>query len=102
MNHPLAFLLVLALAGQVQAQSPAVKNTETAGKMVDTQCAECHGRVVKGDATAIYTRADRRARDADALAKQVHACGAHLKTPLFPEEVEHLATYLNQRYYHFK
>ncbi|CAG0970331.1 Green heme protein [Burkholderiales bacterium] len=102
MKHPLVFLLVLALAGPVQAQSPAVQNAEAAAKMVDTQCAECHGRVVKGDAAAIYTRADRRTSDVDALAKQVHACGAHLKTPLFPEEEEHLATYLNQRYYHFK
>ncbi|MBI3149196.1 MAG: cytochrome c [Betaproteobacteria bacterium] len=102
MNPSSIFLFALALAGLTQAQNAPVANVESARKMVEGPCTECHGQVVKGDATAIFTRADRRARDHESLVKQVHACGTQLKTPLFPEEEEHLATYLNQRFYQFK
>lgn len=102
MKNASRLLLLLAFTTTAQAQTPSVNGTEGARKLVESQCAECHSRVLKGEPTLMYTRSDRRAQNAEALAKQVHVCGSQLKVPLFPEEEEHLATYLNRQFYQFK
>ena len=35
------------------------------------------------------------------LLSQVSYCNTQLKTQYFPDEEEHIAAYLNERYYHF-
>ncbi len=99
-NGFLAFCL--AIAGNAIAADPQVRDAAAARTMVEGPCAQCHSRLVKGNAEIIYTRADRRVRGPTELAKQVHSCGSQLKAPLFPEEEAHLATYLDTRYYQFK
>ncbi len=94
--------LLLAWATASVAQGSQVTSPESARAMVESQCADCHARWVKGEAQALYTRTERRVHKAEELAKQIHACGSQLKTPLFPEEEAHLATYLNSKYYFLK
>lgn len=69
--------------------------------LVDKDCHECHVRLF-GDRDAIYTRADRRVKTPAQLRAQVAFCNTQLATGYFPEEEEHIAAWLNQRYYQFK
>ena len=50
----------------------------------------------------IYTRADRKATTPAKLKAQIALCNSELGTGYFPEEEEHLATYLELTYYKFK
>jgi hypothetical protein len=55
-----------------------------------------------GDGNRIFTRPDRRVRNAEALVKQVRFCVDQTGAKIFPEDVEHIAAYLNQQFYKFK
>lgn len=93
----LAFITPLALA------APFDKGDAKAGKTShDKLCASCHAAKFGGDAGKIYTRAERRVKNASALSQQITACNAMLGTNLFPEDELHLAAYLNGQYYKFK
>jgi hypothetical protein len=94
----------IVFAGLALAQQPAEFGTgdATAGKpLVEKNCVSCHERKF-GDAARIYTRADRKVRTPAQLMAQVQLCNAELNTGLFPDEEEHVAAYLNARYYGFK
>jgi cytochrome c5 len=100
-----AALLAAALlvAGPVLAQQPGVlaHGDAAAGKvLVEKDCVACHVRRF-GNATEIYTRADRKVRTPEQLLAQVQFCNVDLKTGYFPEEEEHVAAYLNLQYYKF-
>ena len=69
--------------------------------LVDRDCTGCHVRIA-GDADRIYTRDDRRVRTPAQLRTQITYCNTQLGTGYFPDEEEHVAAYLNQRYYRFK
>lgn len=60
----------------------------------DAKCTMCHG-------TDVYTRDNRRVKNAEALRVQVARCDANLGTGLFPEDLDALAGHLNDNYYHF-
>ena len=65
----------------------------------------CGDRVevsLAGDADRIYARGERRARSPAQLLAQVSYCNAELRTGYFREEEEHIAAYLNKRYYRFE
>lgn len=64
-------------------------------------CEACHQRKVPGEG-AIYLRKDRKVTSLAKLHAQVASCNAQLKLGLFPEEEEHIASYLNATYYKFK
>jgi mono/diheme cytochrome c family protein len=69
--------------------------------LVDKDCHACHVRLF-GDPHLIYTREDRRVKTPAQLRAQVAFCNTQLATGYFPEEEEHIAAWLNQRYYRFK
>jgi cytochrome c2 len=68
--------------------------------LVDKDCHACHVRLF-GDQDRIYTRADRRVKTPAQLRAQVAYCNTQLGSGYFPDEEEHIAAWLNQRYYHF-
>jgi cytochrome c2 len=68
----------------------------------ESKCNACHVKLVGGDGTAIFTRADRKVRTAAGLLSQVRTCNTMLGTNWFPEDEENVAAYLNQTYYKFK
>jgi mono/diheme cytochrome c family protein len=69
--------------------------------LVDKDCHECHVRLF-GDQDRIYTRADRRVTTPAQLRSQIVVCNTQLGSGYFPDEEEHIAAWLNQRYYGFK
>ena len=98
--------IVLALAAAAAAAQPQPKPFATgdpaSGKALsDKDCVACHARKFDGDATRIYTRADRKVKTPEQLLAQVQYCNTELATHYFPEEEEHLAAYLNLHYYKF-
>ena len=69
-------------------------------KLVQThKCETCHQDKVYGPVGTIYLRKDRKVTSWAKLKAQVAGCNSMLNIGLFPEEEEHIATYLNQTYY---
>jgi hypothetical protein len=94
----------LALAGAAPAQQLHAfgAGDAAAGKILaEKDCVGCHERKF-GDAARIYTRADRKVKTPSQLMAQVQLCNVELKAGYFPDEEEHVAAYLNARYYGFK
>ena len=99
MNAKTLILLAATLAGGAAwAGDPAVGEKLATAK----NCAACHQRLVGGDGSKLYTRADRKVKTLAQLASQVHFCSTQFKTGWFPEDEEHVVAWLNHRYYHFK
>ena len=95
-------LLLLLLAASAQA-APFAKGDAKAGKALhEKQCASCHVGRFGGDGSKIYTRADRKIKDASALAQRITTCNANLGNNLFPEDEANLGAYLNKTFYKFK
>jgi len=69
--------------------------------LVRKSCQSCHIRQF-GDADRVYLRRDRKVNTPAQLAAQVARCNTETGAGLFPEEEDHVAAYLNQRYYKFK
>lgn len=102
----LAFVLACAFAaaGVAFAQQPRAfgAGDPAVGKpMVDKDCVACHERKFGTDARA-YTRIDRKVHTPEQLLAQVQLCNVELKAGYFPDDEEHVAAYLNARYYGFK
>ena len=69
-------------------------------KLVEThKCETCHSQKVYGAEGAIYQRKDRRVTTWSKLKSQVAACNTMLGVGLFPDEEEHIAAFLNERWY---
>lgn len=75
-----------------------------AGKQAfdEAKCNACHISRVGGDGNRIFTRPERRINDPQALVKLVRFCVSQTGASVFPEDVEHIAAYLNQQFYKFK
>lgn len=75
-----------------------------AGKLAfdEAKCNACHDARMNGDGNHIFTRPERRIKNAQALLKQVRFCVGQTGASVFPEDVEHIAAYLNQQFYKFK
>lgn len=98
----LMFSLALITAPAAHA-APFAKGDAAAGeKLHAEQCAACHVGRFGGDGSKIYTRADRRSKNASSLAQMITTCNANLGNNLFPEDEANLGAYLNKQYYKFK
>jgi hypothetical protein len=102
-NFILALAATSALSTSAAQAAPFDKGDAKLGKAThDKMCVGCHAGKFGGDGSKIYTRADRRVKNASALAQQITTCNAMLGNNLFPEDELHLAAYLNGQYYKFK
>lgn len=94
---------LLALLPLAAFADPFPKGDPRIGeKLVQEKCVACHVRLAGGDGSAIYTRAERKVNSPTSLRQRVAVCNAQLGSGWFPEDEEHAAAYLNQRYYKFK
>lgn len=94
--------VAMAVPALAQQPKPLAHGDVNAGRaLAERDCVACHARQF-GDATTIYTRADRKVHSPEQLLAQVQYCNVQLKSGYFPEEEEHVAAYLNQQYYKFK
>lgn len=82
-------LLAVSLGNPVHAADPALGK-----KLHQENCISCHG-------TEVYTRENRMIGSMDSLITQVNRCNVNLGTGWFDDEVEAVATYLNENYYKF-
>jgi cytochrome c553 len=97
-----ALLLLAALPAHAQHPAPFANADAAAGrKLAERDCVTCHVQRF-GNATAIYTRADRRVTTAGQLLAQVQRCNQELSTSYFPDDEENVAAFLNEAYYKFK
>jgi mono/diheme cytochrome c family protein len=81
---------------------PFAAGDPAAGKvLVDADCIDCHAKRFNGNADQMYVRADHKIKTPDQLLAQVRACNTQLGKSYFPEEEEHVAAYLNLKYYKF-
>jgi len=95
-------LATLAASAFAQQPAPFAGGDPAQGHMlVDRDCHGCHVRLF-GDPDRIYTRDDRRVKTPAQLRSQVAFCNTQLGAGYFPDEEEHIAAWLNQRYYGFK
>lgn len=100
-----AHLMILALAALPFGlhAAPFAKGDAKAGEKLHKElCVSCHIGRFGGDGSKIYTRADRRVKNASALAQQISTCNAMLGTQHFPEDELNLGAYLNATFYKFK
>lgn len=100
-----AAIMLLVLAAPALAAEPLAKGDPKAGEKLMSQAkcnSACHAALVGGDGTSIYTRASRKVKTPSQLLTQVRFCNTQLGTNWFPEDEEHVAAYLNQRYYKLK
>lgn len=82
-----------APAATETAQAPAAG--EHPGKAIhDANCISCHD-------SGVYSRADHKMQDFAMLSAQVRRCDANLGSKLFDEDMDKVADYLNETYYHF-
>lgn len=95
------FILLLPLALHAE---PFPKADPRAGKQAyeEAKCSACHNARMGGDGDRVYTRPERRVQDAQSLLKMVRFCVDRTGASVFPEDVEHIAAYLNQQFYKFK
>jgi len=83
-------LCLLAAASTLPAA-----DLEKGKALVAENCTKCHDE-------RVYTRADRRVTTRSGLDQQVQRCELSLGLKWFDDDIENVASYLNQTYYHFK
>lgn len=103
MKRVTAFVAAISLPLAASAD-PFPNADPQAGRKIfeEAKCNSCHISKMGGDGNRIFTRPDRRVRSAEALVKQVRFCVDQTGARIFPEDIEHVAAYLNQQFYKFK
>ena len=100
------YLLVIAalLAPATALAQTVAQGDAAAGKRAydEAKCGACHDKLMGGDGNRIFTRADRRITSAPALSKMIRFCIDRTGASVFPEDVDHIAAYLNANFYKFK
>lgn len=89
-------LFTITLSG-----SGAVAADDLGKALYDEHCRDCHTQMGSGNHAELYQRMDRRVHNRQALSRQVNRCKDNLRLTLFDDEVEAIANYLNQQFYHF-
>jgi cytochrome c2 len=97
-----ALLATWTLSRAQVPKAPGSGDATAGATMHDKDCVACHVRRMGGDGTQMYTRVDRKVTTPEKLKAQIAVCNAELSTGYFPEEEEHIAAYLNLRFYKFK
>jgi hypothetical protein len=69
--------------------------------VAEKHCEDCHANKTMGDAKAIYLRKDRKVTSLEKLKAQVALCNSELNLQMFPDEEEHVVSFLDREYYHF-
>lgn len=103
MRTLLVIPLFLFASASAYAADPFAKGDPKAGKALhDKSCVSCHASMVGGDGSALYSRMERKVKNAEKLKAQISGCNANTNAGWFPEDELHVAAYLNKQYYKFK
>ena len=106
MNKRILLLLLTAavmpaLADQYTAIYPG-GDTALGKALVQKNCISCHASSFGADGASIYTRENRIVKTSRGLKAQIRNCNTMLGLKWFEDEEQHVASYLNQTYYHFE
>lgn len=95
-------IAALCVSAVVHADPFPKANPQTGKRLFDeAKCGACHNSLMGGDGNKIFTRPEHKVRDAQALLKMVRFCVNQTGAQIFPEDIEHIAAYLNQQFYKF-
>jgi cytochrome c peroxidase len=94
-------ILLLAIAVCASPAHAAGDPAEGRKLVAEKKCEICHNNKTLGDAKAVYLRKDRKVTTLPQLKAQVARCNSELNLGLFPEDEEHIVTFLDQTYYKF-
>ena len=96
-------MLLLLFAAQFSAADPFPKGDPKIGQNLEEKsCRACHVSMFGGDGSKVYTRPNRIVKTPQQLLARIDICNANTNAGFFPEDEEHVAAYLNQKYYKFK
>lgn len=102
-NSCVLVIALLFVSAAAHAEPFPKADPKTGKRLFDeAKCGACHNSLMGGDGSKIFTRPDHKVRDSQALAKMVRFCVNQTGAQIFPEDVEHIAAYLNQQFYKFK
>lgn len=98
----LSGFITLTLFASLSQAEPFTQGDANIGKsMVEKNCISCHAAKYGGDGSGIYTRENRKIKNAPALLAQIRNCNTMIGLKWFEDEELHVARYLNQTYYKF-
>lgn len=96
-------LIAACAAGTLHAGPFADANPDVGKKRFDeAKCNGCHVTLMEGNGDRIFTRPERKIKDPQGLLKMVRFCVDRTGAGIFPEDVAHIAAYLNHAFYKFK
>ncbi len=98
----LVFFLAMLTCATAYANPFPNGDPKIGEKLLNKSCNSCHVSMMGGDGTAIYTREKRIVNNPQQLRARIATCNANVGTGWFPEDEEHVAAYLNEKYYKFK
>lgn len=102
MKFKLIYLFLLLASTPVLADDFAKGDPRIGKALTEKSCKACHVSMFGGDGSKIYTRPDRKVKNASQLITRIRACNTNAGAGWFPDEEMHVAAYLNLNYYHFK
>jgi mono/diheme cytochrome c family protein len=102
MKNLMGLFAAAVFATTAHAAAPAKADPKMGKTLHDKSCVSCHASMYGGNGSEMYTRSNRKIKNAQQLAARISACNANTGTGWFPEDEAHVAAYLNQQYYHFK
>ena len=70
--------------------------------LVEKSCGTCHSALSQGDPNRIFTRPDRKVKNARQLLGQVHAFSTNTGAGWSADDETNAAAYLNQAFYKFQ
>lgn len=95
-------LFGLAMPFGAWAADPFGAGDPVKGKaLVEHSCAGCHASLFQGDANKIFTRAERKVKNAQQLLGQVRAFSTNTHAGWAPADELDAAAYLNRAFYRF-
>lgn len=96
------FIFWMAVISLSSGTAFAAGDSAEGRKLVaEKKCETCHNNKTQGDAKAVYLRKDRKVTSLPKLKAQVALCNSELNLGLFPEDEEHIVSFLDQTYYKF-
>lgn len=88
-------LMTVGLVSAADTEKPDEMTAFDRGEQLhDQECTSCHG-------DALYTRKNRKIKTYESLRTHVQRCATNLNKQWWPNEIQDVATYLNEQYYLF-
>lgn len=103
MKKLLVTSILLSVVSAASASPFPDGDEQTGKKLFDKHnCNRCHANMLGGDGNTMFTRANRKIHSAPDLSAQVKRCNSATRARLTEQDEQHIATYLNNRFYQFK